>query len=91
MQAAFVFLDLLGFSDYTKTDLIGTVRLLESQRTILNTRLADENWYQARNTPVTPFASARLATSFDHFLPFSDSICIASSDPSLFCANWRHF
>jgi hypothetical protein len=84
MQGAFAFLDLLGFSEYTKTDLVGAARLLESQRTILTTRLADANWYRDHGTPVNAFASARLATSFDHFLPFSDSICIASSDPNLF-------
>ena len=91
MQAAFVFIDLLGFSEYTREDLGGVARLLESQRIILNTRLSDEKWYKARNTQVTPFARARLATSFEHFLPFSDSICIASSDPNLFLRQLAEF
>lgn len=84
MEGVFAFLDLLGFSEYVRTDLVGAALLLESQRTTLNTRLDDANVYQRNGTPLSALAADHLVTSFDHFLPFSDSIFIASATPDQF-------
>jgi hypothetical protein len=84
MNAAFAFLDLLGFSEYVKSDLVGAARLLESQKITLASRLADARHYERNEAPVLPLARDHLVTSFDYFLPFSDSIVIASATPDLF-------
>jgi hypothetical protein len=84
VEGAFAFLDLLGFSEYVKTDLVGAARLLESQRAILNTRLDDATVYVRNGTVLSDLANDHLVSSFDHFLPFSDSIFIASASPDQF-------
>jgi len=91
MQGIFVYLDLLGFSNYTRTDLVGAVGLIDSQRAILDVKLGDAEWYKSNGTPLEPFQRDRLVTSFVHFLPFSDSLCIAATDANLFVPQLAHF
>ncbi len=84
MDAAFAYIDMLGFSEYVTTDLVGAARVLESQRVTFNTRRDDARHYAKHGTPLSPLAEDHLVTSFDHFLPFSDSIFIASASPDRF-------
>jgi hypothetical protein len=84
MDVAFAFLDLLGFTEYAKSDLVGAARLLESQREILSTKLRDAQWYQKGDTALSALAHKHLVTGFDHFLPFSDSILITGKSPTDF-------
>lgn len=91
MEGLFVYLDLLGFSNYVRTDLIGAARMLESQRDILNVGLSDAAWYQSHGATPDTFQAEHLTTSFHHFLPFSDSLCIASTQPDLFLPQLANF
>jgi hypothetical protein len=91
MQGIFVFLDLLGFSHYVGTDLSGAARMLNSQQNILNVGLDDAAFYKAKGVTPDSFQAEHLTTSFHHFLPFSDSLCISSSQPDLFLPQLAHF
>lgn len=85
MEAIVTYLDILGFKEYVATDIVGASRLLGAHQTTL-TRLHD----QLHNPPnkysdaeCRDLAHRHLADSFQHFLPFSDSIFIIGTDPSL--------
>jgi len=84
MDAVFAYIDLLGFSEYTRNDLPGAARLLDTHRETLANRLEDARTYATTRIVPAGIALDNLVTSFDHFLPFSDSIFIASKAPDLF-------
>lgn len=91
MNSAFAFLDLLGFSEYVKSDVVGAARLLESQRHILQIKLGDAKLYAAKQAEVSDFAREHLISSFNIFLPFSDCIFVTSDTPDLFVRQLAHF
>lgn len=91
MRGIFVFLDLLGFSHYVGADLSGAARMLNSQQNILNVGLDDAAFYKAKSVTPDSFQAEHLTTSFHHFLPFSDSLCISSTQPDLFLPQLAHF
>ena len=65
--------------------------MLESQGNILDVGLSDTAWYQSHGTTPDAFQAEHLPTSFHHFFPFSDSLCIASSQPDQFLPQLAHF
>lgn len=81
-----VFLDLLGFKYYVYKDIAGAIGLLNNYQTIIHTKIKvsqitskeREEDAELRNL----IEQGRLS-SFDCFLPFSDSILIQSSNPDL--------
>ena len=91
MNGIFVFLDILGFKSYVDADLVGAALMLESQRNILSVGLSDTAWYKNHGTIPDAFQAEHLTTTFHHFLPFSDSLCIASAQPDQFLPQLAHF
>lgn len=94
MPTIVAFLDVLGFSDYTKKDTDGAVRLLGHQELILNLKLQDGRLYPASkyaDASLAATAESHLVDSFKHFLPFSDSIFLVSEDPDKFAKQLSNF
>lgn len=94
MATIVAFLDVLGFSNYTKEDTDGAVRLLGHQELILNLKLQDGKLYPASKYPdasLATTAESHLVDSFKHFLPFSDSIFLVSEDPDKFAKQLSNF
>jgi hypothetical protein len=90
---AVAFLDLLGFSAAVKNDPAGAVGLLQDQSSALHDAIADAKLHQLseyEDAKVRQLAEAGLVTSFDDFLPMSDSVFIASGTPSLFVKQVSH-
>jgi hypothetical protein len=81
------FLDLLGFSNYTKEDIVGTGRLLADQQEILGQRLSE-----AQNPNlIGQIPEWMQVDGFHHFLPFSDSTLIIGNDPNKFLRQLADF
>ena len=94
MATIVAFLDVLGFSGYTKEDTDGAVRLLGHQELILNLKLQDGKLYPASkysDASLAATAESHLVDSFKHFLPFSDSIFLVSEDPDKFANQLSNF
>ncbi|MFH2108558.1 MAG: hypothetical protein ABII93_07815 [Chrysiogenia bacterium] len=74
------YLDLLGFSNYTKSNPKGALWLLDNYQTILHETIRDG----ASDTPVPTtlkkLHEMNLVSSFEYFIPFSDSIFITSKE-----------
>jgi hypothetical protein len=83
MKKIITFLDLLGFSEYCRLDASGAARLLEAQKTTLQTKFSDQE-IRYTDLQCQRLASCNAVTSFEYFLPFSDSIFIIASDADLF-------
>jgi len=87
------YLDLLGFSNAVNTDPDGAVMMLQGQASALEDAIVDEMLHPASSYPdsaIQLLAEAGLATSFETFLPMSDSVFITSSDPNLFVRQLSH-
>lgn len=81
------FLDLLGFAGAVKSDPDGAVTMLQDQASALEDALVDGTLHPVSSytdPAVQQLAEAGLVTSFDTFLPMSDSIFVTASDPNLF-------
>jgi len=94
MKLVFAFLDVLGFSSYSERDLAGAQLLLRHQEFILRQKLNDGHSHPAASygdPSSASLAEAHLVDSFKHFLPFSDSVFIASDSPDKFAKQLSHF
>jgi hypothetical protein len=91
------FLDILGFRNYITKDLLGASNLIMEyhnvlELTIMAQKLSDANKQHVSQNPELDEANLQSKfTSFDYFLPFSDSIFIISSNPDLFVAQVSSF
>ena len=94
------FLDLLGFRTYIGKDLRGAANLIMEYKNVLDLTLMAQNVRAPRTargsdlsqSPALQNHNLQLkVTSFDYFLPFSDSIFIRSSNPDLFVAQISSF
>ena len=86
-EQAVAFLDLLAFSNHVRTNTKDAFLAFTTYRTILETKLLDNVSYSSphyTNPVLQDLLQRRSANSFNHFLPFSDSIFISSDNPSLF-------
>ena len=88
------FLDLLGFSEYTRSDLTAAMGLLENQRGVLDDKLQEARIHPAEvynDRGLAALAQAHSVDSFHDLLPFSDSLFITSLVPDLFAHQLSHF
>jgi len=87
------FLDLLGFSNYVKNNLHGANLLLINYHAVIdNMEINTRNKVNPDNSAVLLELESRLrTTSFDQFLPFSDSIVISANNPDLFIKQLSSF
>jgi hypothetical protein len=92
-QNACAYLDLLGFKYFLSRDLKGAIALLDNHHTIISLHNLVREMRQKRNRPksLVELAKRNEISSFDYFLPFSDSIFIQSSKPEKFVAQLSSF
>ncbi|HBD93583.1 MAG TPA: hypothetical protein DC057_05380 [Spirochaetia bacterium] len=83
------FLDILGFSNYVNEDLNGALKLLKSYNNQINF-LFNEDLISYDDT-IKEIAERSHISSFDYFIPFSDSIFIVSSSPDLMVSQISNF
>jgi hypothetical protein len=84
---AVAFLDLLAFSNHVRENTMDALLAFTTYRSILETKIMDD-FVHPTNSFSTPIiqdlATSHSVNSFNHFLPFSDSVFISSDDPNLF-------
>lgn len=81
------FLDLLAFSNHIRENTMDALLAFTTYRTILQTKITDDLVHPPTsysNPILQDLATRRSVNSFNHFLPFSDSVFISSDDPNLF-------
>lgn len=81
------FLDLLAFSNQVRENTKDAFLAFTTYRTILETKITDDLIHPPTsysNQILQDIATRSSVNSFNHFLPFSDSIFISSDDPNLF-------
>lgn len=92
-MAAIAYLDILGFAGYCQRDVNVAIDLLQNYKFVVDQKITDESF--PYDSQLEKFAEERLITSFDYFLPFSDSLFIQSStqssSPDLFLRQLSHF
>jgi hypothetical protein len=89
-----VYLDILGFSNYTEQDLQSAMLLLHHQKIILGEKLRDGESHPASSyadMSCARLAESNLVDSFLYFLPFSDSIFVVSNEPDKFARQLSNF
>ena len=86
-EQAVAFLDLLAFSNHVRENTQDALLAFTTYRTILETKLTDDLVHPPTsysNPILEDLATRHSVNSFNHFLPFSDSVFISSDDPNLF-------
>lgn len=86
MRKTVAYLDILGFGDYTKSNIEEALGLLFNYQTIVNQKIIDNKLYPPTSYPcdLRELAKQNMVDSFEYFLPFSDSLFIQSSAPNDF-------
>jgi hypothetical protein len=87
MEQAVAYLDLLAFSNHVRENTQDALMAFTTYRTILETKLIDDITHPPSsysNPILQDLATRHSVNSFNHFLPFSDSVFISSEDPDLF-------
>lgn len=93
-KKACVFLDLLGFKYFVYKDISGAIGLLNNYQTIIHTKLMVSRMHREEkddNEDIRRLIEEGRLSSFDCFLPFSDSILIQSSKPDLLVPQLSNF
>ncbi|MCX6250608.1 MAG: hypothetical protein NTX61_07645 [Bacteroidetes bacterium] len=86
-EQAVAFLDLLAFSNHVRDNTKDALLAFTTYRTILETKITDDLVHPPTsysNPILQDLATRHSVNSFNHFLPFSDSVFISSDDPNLF-------
>ena len=86
-EQAVAFLDLLAFSNHVRENTQDAFMAFTTYRTILETKITDDLVHPPAsysNAILQDIATRSSVNSFNHFLPFSDSVFISSDDPNLF-------
>ncbi|MBN8852403.1 MAG: hypothetical protein BGO55_01495 [Sphingobacteriales bacterium 50-39] len=93
MEKAVAFLDLLAFSSRIRENTPEALMAFTNYRTILQTAWQDSQRHPVESYPevLRELVARSGIDSFEHFLPFSDSIFIAGEDPSMFLMQLGHF
>lgn len=88
------YIDLLAMSNFVRENVVDSIDVFSGYNHILKTKIIDER-IQPASTEKDPNLKALLertsVSSFDYFLPFSDSIFLASSNPDKFIEQLCHF
>ncbi len=87
MEQSVAFLDLLAFSNHVRENTQDALMAFTTYRTILETKITDDIMHPPAsysNPILEDLASKSSVNSFNYFLPFSDSVFIASDNPNLF-------
>lgn len=87
MEQSVAFLDLLAFSNHVRENTQDAFMAFTTYRTILETKLTDDFRHPSEsysNPILQELASKNSVNSFDYFLPFSDSVFIASNNQNIF-------
>jgi hypothetical protein len=91
---ACVFLDLLGFKYYVYKDIAGAIGLLSNYQTIIHTKIMVSRIRKEKkeeSEEIRKLIEQGRISSFDCFLPFSDSILIQASKPDLLIPQLSNF
>lgn len=82
MERIVAFLDLLGFKEFMSQDKEGAIRLLWNYETILASKEIEDKIHpvESYQKELQKLAEKRSASSFEYFLPFSDSLIITSRE-----------
>ena len=93
MNKVVAYLDILGFSNHTYTNIEDALELLSDYNTIINTKILDAKQNPSSSYPkkLQGFAKQNFIDSFEYFLPFSDSLFIQSSTPDEFIKQLSSF
>ena len=86
-EQAVAFLDLLAFSNHIRENIQDALLAFNTYRTILETKITDDLTHPPSsysNSILQDIATRNSVSSFNYFLPFSDSVFISSDDPNLF-------
>lgn len=81
------FLDLLAFSNHVRENTNDALLAFTTYRTILETKITDDLVHPLTsysNPILQDLATRHSVNSFNHFLPFSDSVFISSDETDLF-------
>lgn len=87
MEQAVAYMDLLAFSNHVRENTQDALMAFTTYRAILETKLMDGlvNPPSSYSNPIlNALAKRQSVDSFNHFLPFSDSVFVSSEDPNLF-------
>jgi hypothetical protein len=92
-QKAVAYIDLLGFSNCVKNNPEEAIMMLTHFNTILSSLNFEREVHPSANyiAPLQSLARRTSNESFEHFMPFSDSVFIASSNCSDFLLQLGNF
>ncbi len=89
------YLDLLGFSNFTRQDKQSAIKMLDDYLGVLYRRLTEDNMHPPNSYPpeTKDLAKKTSIDTFNYTLPFSDSIFLISKDeePSMFLTQLSNF
>lgn len=94
MGTIVAFLDILGFGNYSNTDIDSTLELLADFEYIIEEKIIDSTLHPPesyKDDALKEIAENRTISSFVNFIPCSDSIFIQSMIPDLFLKQLSHF
>lgn len=93
MEKVVAFLDLLAFSHRVRENTPEALHAFTTYRTIVETAWGDGQLHPVSAYPLAlrDLAERTGIDSFEHFLPFSDSIFVSSTDPNKFIPQLGHF
>ena len=77
------YIDLLGMSNFTRKSTEDAIEVFDGYNTILRDKIVN-GMYSSNDDTIQRLLNRASATSFDYFLPFSDSIFLASANPDGF-------
>lgn len=80
------FIDLLGFSAFTSTNLVAAVQMLHQCDSVMQNKINDRK----RINQDDEISTHMFADAFEMYLPASDSVCITSSNPDRFVPQLMH-
>lgn len=80
-EQTIAFLDLLAFSNHVRENTKDALLAFVTYRTILETKITDDLVHSPTSQDL---ATKPSVNSFNHFLPFSDSVFISSDEKDLF-------
>lgn len=93
-EYAVAFLDLLGFKHFVKEDLRASLEMLHDIQQVVATAIDDAEHYPPESYDAAEMARVaedNQISSFDVFLPISDSVIVLSGNPSLMVRQLSNF
>jgi len=84
MKRAVAYLDILGFTNFIKQDVIGGAELLEAYQTQIDFRRWEDKQKYNHSEKYKELIDKWGIDSFEYYIPFSDSIFLISNNPDKF-------